>query len=49
MAYETFELRFEGCNHTMKIPLLHNQDELGISYTNLRKRFAGECSVLSFP
>jgi hypothetical protein len=26
MPYETFELRFEGCNHTMKIPLLHNQD-----------------------
>jgi hypothetical protein len=26
MAYETFELRFEGC-HTVKIPLLHNQDE----------------------
>ena len=27
MAYETFELRFEGCTHTMKIPLLHNQDD----------------------
>jgi hypothetical protein len=27
MAYETFELRFECCNHTMKIPLLHNQDD----------------------
>jgi hypothetical protein len=27
MAYETFELRFEGCNHTMQIPLLHNQDD----------------------
>jgi hypothetical protein len=27
MSYETFELRFEGCNHTMKIPLLHNADD----------------------
>ena len=26
MAYETFELRFEGCGHTMKIPLQHNSD-----------------------
>jgi hypothetical protein len=25
-AYETFELRFEGCGHTMKIPLQHNSD-----------------------
>jgi hypothetical protein len=27
MSYETFELRFKGCNHTMKIPLLQNQDD----------------------
>jgi hypothetical protein len=27
MPYESFDLRFEGCNHTMKIPLLHNQDD----------------------
>jgi hypothetical protein len=26
MAYETFELRFDGCSHTMKIPLQHNAD-----------------------
>ena len=27
MSHETFELRFEGCNHTMKIPLHHNSDD----------------------
>jgi hypothetical protein len=27
MSYETFELRFEGCNHTMKIPLVHKDDD----------------------
>jgi hypothetical protein len=26
MPYKTFELRFEGCSHTMKIPLMHNHD-----------------------
>lgn len=26
MPYQTFELRFEGCKHTVTIPLLHNQD-----------------------
>jgi hypothetical protein len=27
MSHETFELRFEGCSHTMKIPLLHNAND----------------------
>jgi len=26
MPYEIFELRFESCGHTMKIPLQHNSD-----------------------
>ena len=26
MPRETFELRFESCGHTMKIPLQHNSD-----------------------
>jgi hypothetical protein len=27
MTYETFEARFEGCDHTRTIPLLHNQND----------------------
>jgi hypothetical protein len=27
MSYETLELRFEDCNHTMKMPLLHNKND----------------------
>jgi hypothetical protein len=26
MAYETFDLRFEKCGHTLKMPLQHNSD-----------------------
>ena len=26
MPYETFDLRFESCGHTVKIPLHHNSD-----------------------
>jgi hypothetical protein len=27
MPYETFDLHFEKCEHTLKIPLLHNVDD----------------------
>src|SRR5580700_2195277 len=27
MSNETFELRFEGCGHTMKVSLQHNADD----------------------
>jgi hypothetical protein len=27
MPYQTFDLRFADCDHTLKIPLLHNQDD----------------------
>ena len=27
MPYETLDLRFEKCEHTLKIPLLHNSDD----------------------
>jgi hypothetical protein len=26
MPYETFDLRFESCGHTVRIPLHHNSD-----------------------
>jgi hypothetical protein len=37
MTYETFELRFEGCDHTRTIPLLHNQNstECFVCHTEL--------------
>jgi hypothetical protein len=28
MSYETFEMRFAECSHTMKIPLLHSSDHV---------------------
>jgi hypothetical protein len=46
MSYETFELRSEGCNHTMKIPLLHNADDslCYICHPELRDRpLPGKC------
>jgi hypothetical protein len=46
MSYETFELRFEGCKHTMKIPLLHNSDDSRcfICHPELRdKPMSGKC------
>jgi hypothetical protein len=27
MPYETFDLRFEKCEHVLKIPLIHNIDD----------------------
>jgi hypothetical protein len=27
MPHETFELRFDGCGHTMKTPLKHDEDD----------------------
>jgi hypothetical protein len=27
MPYETFDLHFENCEYTLKIPLLHNVDD----------------------
>jgi hypothetical protein len=46
MSHETFEMRFEGCNHTMKIPLLHNQDDSRcfICHPELRDQpMSGKC------
>ena len=46
MAYETFELRFEGCDHTRPIPLLHNQNdaECFVCHPELREvPAAGPC------
>lgn len=38
MSYETFELRFEGCSHTMKVPLQHNvkDDQCFVCHPELR-------------
>jgi hypothetical protein len=38
MSNETFELRFEGCGHTMKIPLKHsaNHDHCFVCHPELR-------------
>jgi hypothetical protein len=44
--YETLELRFEGCGHIMKIPLLHNPDDSKcfICHPELRDRpMSGKC------
>jgi hypothetical protein len=46
MSYETFELRFEDCNHTMKMPLLRNEDDSHcfVCHPELRDRPAhGKC------
>jgi hypothetical protein len=48
MPYETFNLRFEGCGHTMKIPLVHNSDDdrCFVCHPELRDVPAsGKCTV----
>jgi hypothetical protein len=53
MSYETFELRFEGCDHTRPIPLLHNQNdaECFVCHPELRDVPAtGKCpECMTFP
>ena len=37
MPYETFDLRFEKCEHVLKIPLIHNSRRY-ICHPELRDR-----------
>ena len=46
MSYEMFEIRFESCGHTLRIPLLHKEDDRRcyICHPELRDRPApGKC------
>jgi hypothetical protein len=46
MTYESFELRFEGCDHARSVPLLHNQNnaECFVCHPELRNISAsGKC------
>jgi hypothetical protein len=46
MPYETFDLRFEKCEHIQKIPLQHNADDSQcyICHPELRDRpLPGKC------